>query len=493
MAATPRVAIISFHHESNTFIPTPTGLEYFDRSIHLYGEVVLERYRHSHHEVGGFFEVLEQERVEAVPIAMVQASPWGKVTDHALQTIWGRIVEELDKAGPVDGLLVGPHGAGVSELYDDMDGWWLTRLREKVGPDLPIITVIDPHANLTPAMVAASQAVIAYRENPHLDQRQRGMEAAALMVRTLRGEIRPVTEAVYPPISINIERQLTRGEPWASINRELEITRALPGVLSASLVFGFPYADVPEMGTAFIVVADDDVTLARREAERLGDWLITHRERFRGEMISPEEALERVFTSPKPVGLLDMGDNAGGGAPGDSMLLAKMTEATGRLRTLLCICDVESVAAAHAAGVGARLTLKIGGKLPMSPVPPLEAEVTVVSFYDGVYTETQPRHGGKTGGNLGPSVVVRTDNGLTALLVSQRGGSGGTAQPLITAGIDLKEFDVLILKGVHAPVGGYAEHCPTLIRVNTPGVTTADLDALTFENRRKPLFPFEEI
>lgn len=129
----------------------------------------------------------------------------------------------------------------------------------------------------------------------------------------------------------------------------------------------------------------------------------------------------------------------------------------------------------------------------MTPAVPLETEVTVVSFHDGKYTETQPRHGGKTGGDMGRTAVVRSESGLTIMLMSRRGGPNFSAQPIMACGLHPKDFDVIIIKGVHAPVGAYQEFCPTLIRVNTPGATCADLNALEFHNRRRPLFPFEEI
>lgn len=489
----PRVAIIGLYHESNTFIPDPTTFESFKRGTFLLGEEIREKYSNAHHEISGFFEVLAANDIEAVPITFFHAVPWGKVSDEALDTVWGMIEEGLNKAGKLDGVLAAPHGAGVNESRPDMDGWWLTKLREKVGPDLPIIGTMDPHVNLSPKMVKACNALISYRENPHLDQRARGREAATLMVRTLRGEIRPVMGFAMPPVAINIERQLTRAEPILSLTRQVDAVRETPGVLSASTILGFPYADVEEMGTSFVVVTDNDPALAQEKADALAAWLVENRELYRGVMISPEEAFKMVENAPKPVGLLDMGDNLGGGAPGDSMLLPSLFEKSGKYRVLLPVPDRESYEAAAKAGVGARIRLKIGGKLPMSPVPPLETEVTVVSFHDGIYKETQPRHGGKTGGKLGPTVIVKTDGGLTVAITSNRASMSTSPAAYRSCCIEPKDFDVIILRGVHAPVGGFFDICPTLIRVNTPGVTSADMESFTYHNRRRPLFPFEEI
>lgn len=487
--AKKRVAIMGIFHESNTFIPEPTTLKHYQDKIFLQGEEIREKYGKAHHEITGYLEVLDREGVEAVPIIFANTSPWGKVSDEALDTIWGIMREGLEKQGPFDGVLAVPHGAGVNESRHDMDGWWLTELRKKVG-NIPIIATMDPHVNFTQAMVDACNACIAYRQNPHLDQRQRGIEAAELMVRTLRGEVSPVGAGAFPPIAINIERQLTFAEPMLEVHRELEKVRQTPGVLTASVTLGFPYADVPEMGSAFTVATDNDLPLAQKLADQLGEWLMENREKFRGVMISPEEAIAQIENSPKPVGLLDMGDNMGGGAPADSTVLAHLLEKDGRFTSVVCLADAESVDAAYKAGIGAKIRLKIGGKLSMTPAEPLDVEVTVVRFHDGIYTETQPRHGGAMGGNMGPTAVVQTDRGMTLLLTTIRTGPS-SIQSLISSGINPEEFDVIVIKGVHAPVGAYAEVCPTLIRVNTPGVTIADMEALEYKHRRKPLFPFE--
>jgi microcystin degradation protein MlrC len=148
---------------------------------------------------------------------------------------------------------------------------------------------------------------------------------------------------------------------------------------------------------------------------------------------------------------------------------------------------------ARAAGIGAKLRLKVGGKLPRTPAAPLEVEGIVASFHPGTYTESQPRHGGQTGGDMGPVAIVETDCGLTLMLMTQRGGPNASVQPILACGLDPADFDIIIIKGVHAPVGAYGEVCGTLIRVNTPGGTAADMESIEYRHRRKPLFPFESL
>lgn len=488
-----RVGILGIQHESNTFLPGLTKLHHFEECTYLRGEQIRRHYRDAHHEAAGFFEGLDAAAIEAVPLFAAFAMPGGPVEDATLENLWETAKEALHQAGPLDGLLVMPHGAAVNESRTDMDGWWLTELRKAAGAETPIIAVIDPHANLTPDMVGACNAIIAYRENPHVDQRVRGREAAGLMARTLGGQVQPVVAGGFAPLAVNIERQLTTSEPLLSLNRELNRIRAISGVLSASFIMGYVYADVPEMGGSFVVVTDDDLPLAKRLSWELINWLEIHRERFRGEMIAPEDALRLADKLPKPVALLDMGDNVGGGAPADSTVLAALCHAReDGNRTFVSLFDPESVRRAEAAGPGSTISLEMGGWHTASPSPPLKARVKVEKICDGRFREEKPRHGGLSEFDMGRVAIVSTDSGLTVMLTS-RPAFPSSANQMLAFGLIPLSFDRIILKGVHSPVAGYTEYCPSMIRVNTPGVTTADIKSLNYRNRRKPLFPFEEL
>ena len=418
------------------------------------------------------------------------AMPGGYVTAEALDAMLDIILKGLDGAGRLDGLLLAPHGAGVSELHPDMDGHWLSAVRAKVGRSIPMICTIDPHANLTQKMIDACDATIAYRSNPHLDQKQRGLEAAALMGRTLRGEIHPVQAAAFPAIAMNIERQYTSAEPCLRLYRVADEILTRPGVLSDSVVLGFPYADVPEMGSAFIVVADGDKALAQKCANELSAWIMEHKKNFVAELISIPDAVERGIRSPGPVLLLDMGDNAGGGSPGDGTLLAHEIHRTTTVPSFVCLFDPDSQAKARAAGIGARLTLSMGGHFDTQHGPPLETPVTVIGLFDGKFHEPQPRHGGISHFDIGETAIVRTDRGMTLQLTSLRSFPTSTVQ-LTAFGIDPASFQLIVAKGVHAPVGAYIHVCKTIIRVNTPGITSADMNQFKYRHRRRPLFPFE--
>jgi microcystin degradation protein MlrC len=485
-----RIGIIALLQESNTFIGQPTTLAHFEQELLVTGEAVRERLAGTHHEVAGMFHALAEHGEEAVPIFAARAVPFGVIEAAAIERLLTLLFAELDRAGKLDGILVAPHGATVSETYPDVDGHWLSELRRRVGPDLPLIGTLDPHANLSPAMIAATTALIAYRTNPHLDQRARGIDAARMMIDTVRGKLRPTMAAAFPPLAINIEKQHTAEEPCHAAYRFADQQLADEKLLMNSIVLGFPYADVAEMGSSTIAVTNNDPPLARQLADDLAGYLWQHRDDFAGTFISVEEALDRAEGMSGPVCLLDMGDNVGGGSPGDGTLLATAIHARKLPRSFVLLCDPDSVAQAQALGEWGSGRFRVGGKSDNRHGPPLDLEATVAGLYDGLFEEPQPRHGGYTRMDQGPTAVIRTDHGLTIMLTSRRMPPFSLRQ-LTAHGILPEQFQLLVAKGVNAPVAAYKEVCKQFIRVNTPGVTTADIERLTYHHRRRPMFPWE--
>lgn len=485
-----RVGIIAFLQESNTFVSQPTLLKHFEQDLLAEGDTIRELLESAHHEVGGFFAGLKEEQLEAVPLFAARAVPHGTMTEETLLALTDRLLDRLRDAGPLDGLLLAAHGATVSSGPKDVDGFWLSKVRDLVGPKLPIVATLDPHANLSPQMVAATDALVAYQTNPHIDQRQRGMEAARILAGAVRGEYRPTQAAAFPPMAINIEKQLTEEDPCRSIFQKAKDLAERPDVLSASVILGFPYADVEEMGSSVVVVTRDNLGMARVLANELGKALWDRREEFVGEFIDPKAAIQQALTREPPVCLLDMGDNVGGGSPADGTILAHHLIEQQIPDSFVCLYDPVAVQTSEQAGVGQTIRVTMGGKTDALHGPPISCEVEILSFHDGKFTESQPRHGGATHFHQGRTAIVKTPSGLTVMLTSRRQPPFSLAQ-LTTCGLKPETFRVIIAKGVHAPVAAYRDVCNSFIRVNTPGVTAADMRQLPFKHRRKPLFPFD--
>lgn len=486
-----RIGIIAFLHETNTFISEPTTLRHFEDNLLITGDAIRTQLAGTDHETGGFFDRLDAAGCKTVPLFAARALPFGTITDDTYVALLARMLDQLHSAGPLDGLLVAPHGATVSESVRDVDGDWLTRVRNVVGPDVPIVSTCDPHGNLSPKMIAAVDAITAYRTNPHIDQKARGIEAADLLLRTLAREIRPVTAAAFPPLLINIDRQCSEEEPCRSLLELAAEMRSRPRILSTSLFLGFPYSDVAEMGSALAVVADGDRDLAQQTADEFAAVMWDRRREFLPNLIDVPSAVQQAMDSAEaPVLLLDMGDNVGGGSAADGTALAYELHRR-QVRSFVCIADPEAVRQAEQSGIGSRIRLAVGGKTDDLHGAPLEAEFAVLSIGDGRFEEPQPRHGGMRHFDQGRTAIVEADTGLTVMLTSRRMVPFSLHQ-LTDLGVDPSRFQVIVAKGVNAPIAAYQPVCPKILRVNTPGATTADVRSLTYHHRRRPMFPFED-
>jgi microcystin degradation protein MlrC len=338
-------------------------------------------------------------------------------------------------------------------------------------------------------MVAATDAIVAYSTNPHLDQRETGLKAAEIMAGTLSGEILPVQAAVHPPMAINIQSQNTAVAPLSELYDEVE--EIAHEALSASIVLGFPYADVSEMGSSVLVVTDGNQAKARELSARIADRMFRRRHQFEPAFTSPFEAAHNVLSSSRsPVVLLDMGDNVGGGAMGDSTALLHECRMHGIEPVFACLCDPKAVQEVIEAGPGSRLENFAVG----DPGNPFAADFVVHSLHGGRFEETTTRHGGFSTFDQGATVILQTSNGaMTIMLTSQRVPPFSLRQ-LTAFGVEPTRFRVLIAKGVIAPIAAYAPVAAGgFVHVDTPGPTRADMTRLDYRNRRRPMFPFENV
>ena len=201
--------------------------------------------------------------------------------------------------------------------FPDADGEYIRRVREAVGPRVPIGVALDMHGNISRQMVENADITTVYQTNPHLDAYEQAMLCARLLLRTVRGEIRPRSAIATPPLLVNILRQGTSDAPMSDLLRIAEAERRRPGVLSLSVVEGYPYSDVAEMGMSFIAITDNGAALAGQIARRLADAAWEMRAELNTGGTPVDEALMRAARAPAgPIVLFDVGDNVGGGSPG---------------------------------------------------------------------------------------------------------------------------------------------------------------------------------
>ncbi|MBV9172202.1 MAG: M81 family metallopeptidase [Chloroflexi bacterium] len=486
-----RLATVGMSHETNTFARLPATYERFQEDGILRGGEIVRAYGDSHATLAGYLDAGQSPDVEVVPLLFTQTNPIGTITADAFDRIVGEMLDLLGRNGPWDGVLLALHGAAVSENYPDADGEIANRVRVLVGPDLPIGLSIDMHANISQKMVDNVTATVVYRTNPHLDPRPRARECADIIVRTIRGEIQPVQALEMPPVAINIVKQFTGEEPMRSLVQDVEEIAARPGILSASVAEGYPYADVTEMGMSFLVVQDGDLDAAREAARWMAQRAWDRRNEFVGDTPSPEKALRTAMSAPVgPVVLMDVGDNIGGGSPGDSTVLLAAAQRLGVRRYLQTLCDPEAVRACLSVGVGQSVTLPVGAKTDERHGQPVEVTGYVRVISDGRFEEPTPTHGGFRFFDGGTTVVLETTDEHTLVLTSRLIGNT-SIQQMYSLGVFPERYQVVVAKGVVSPRPAYEPIASTILLVNTPGVTSSDLNQFPYRRRRRPLYPFE--
>jgi len=486
-----RVALAGFHHESNTFAPVPASLERFMAAGPVEGDDLVRVYGESKATLGGFLELRSVSNLTVTPLFHADLNPMGTITKEAFETLVGRMLERLTTDGPWDVVLLALHGAAVAEHQPDADGEIIERVRRLVGPEVMVGVALDMHANISERMVRNSTVMNAYLTNPHVDPRERARQVADLSVRAARGEIRPTTAFVPIPAAINILRQGTSDFPMSHLIGLANEMQKRDGVLSVSVIEGFPYADVSELGMSFIVTTNDNPSLAHQLARSLANEAWQMRDQFIGDGTDFDTALHRAASAPHgPVVLLDVGDNVGGGSPADSthVLAAAKRLHVGSL--FHSLCDPASAQACHVAGVGARVHLQVGGKTDALHGSPVHITGVVKHVDDGRFEDTGVTHGGFRFFNAGERALVHTDDDHFVLLNSRPMGNTSRAE-LTSAGLDPLKLKIIVAKGVHSPRGAFEPIAAELIQLNTPGCTSADLSTLHYVRRRTPMFPFE--
>lgn len=485
-----RIAIAGFMHESNTFNPLRTDRAAFAAQSLTFGPALLDEWRDAHHEIGGFLEAAGAEGFEPMPLVMAWATPSGPVADAVLEEITAYLIERLRATQP-DGLLLALHGAMVAESYPDADGEVLARLREALGPGLPIAVTLDLHGNVSKQLVENCTFAVAYRTCPHVDQRECGRRAANLLARTLRGEIRPVQALAKPQVIVNIMTHDTSQDPLRLLIKEARAAERGRGVLAASFLPGFAYADVPHMGPSVIVVADGDAELARREAKHVAARIWELRDQLVADLPGPAEAVTQALAADKlPVVLVDTGDNVGGGSAADgTVLLAELLrqEATD---AVLCLYAPDEVKQCAAAGVGQNVRLTVGGKHDRGHGEPVTVSGRVRVLHDGTYVEPEVRHGGKRVNHMGLSALVETTGRNLLVLTSLRHPPFSLGQ-LTCLGIRPERQRILVVKAAIAYKAAYLPIAGTVIAVDTPGLTAVNPARFTYKRIGRPMYPLD--
>lgn len=486
-----RIAIGGIAHETNLFSNVPTDFEQFRQRVLIGGRDLLAGFAGTRTVIGGFLDGIATTGSTAIPLQFASATPGGVVTRTAYAELRRMLLDGLRAAGAVDAVLLGLHGAMVSEGVPDVEADLLRAVRSVIGPHVPLIATLDSHANISPAMVRTADALLAYTTYPHVDTYECGYEATAILQRVLDGQTALVTALACPPMLVPLPPQCTTAEtPMRQVLRVAERERRRSGVLNVSVAGGFPYSDVYDAGLRVVVSTAGDEQLARAVARRVADEAWRRRAEFVPALTPVDEAVRQVNAASRyPIVLSDSGDNPGAGAPCDgTVLLAALREARQRDVVIGVIRDPETVAQAVSAGTGAEIAVRLGGKTDDKHGAPVVAGARVTRITDGVFTNTGPMGtGGRT--RMGTTAVLDLD-GITAIVTEQRVQALDLSL-FRSVGIEPTTARAIVVKSSVHFRAAFAPIAATIIDVDTPGISSPHLERFAFQRVRRPIWPLD--
>ncbi|MGO4571111.1 M81 family metallopeptidase [Microvirga sp. 2TAF3] len=486
-----RVLVAEFMHETNTFSVQPTDEDAFRNSSYYLANEIPSALRGTRTSFGAAFEAAEKFGWEVVHPIAASANPSGRVTDGCFDAISKRI---LDVCDGVDGILLHLHGSMSTESHDDGEGELLHRIRSRVGGNVPIVVILDLHATVTQQMADNANALISYRTYPHIDQYERTWQGAELLQKALKGEAAPKVALARRPILYALDGGRTTSPPMMELLRRGDRIEAAGQALVVSVQAGFSSADVHDIGPS-IAVTGNDRSSAQAIAEELMDYAWEQRT-FSSIHFTPlDEAIAKAKAgtgAAKPLIIADYSDNPGSGAYGDATTLLKaVIEADLQNVGFHAICDPEAVRQAQAAGVGNRVTLKLGGKTdPAMGGGPLEVTGHVAAITDGSFIAYGPMGGGARR-NYGLSLLLRV-GGVEIIVISHNGQATDLGQ-FTSLGVDPTRKSTLIVKSMQHFRAAFEPIAREVLEVDTGALSTRNFKERPYKKVRRPIWPLDAV
>ncbi len=492
-----KVGLAMMSHETNTFSPVITDLDRFSggHGTPLAGETALEVYRNTASCLGGYIEVAQQRKADLVMGIAASAPPSGPVENDAYEYMCKAIVS---LAGQVEALMLDLHGAMATKTYNDGEGELLKRIRQAY-PDLPIAISLDMHANITSDMVNNCTVLTGYHTYPHIDMDGTARRAANLFFDMLEGKTQPVMAWDNAPMLPHVMRQGTDDLPNKALQqRAKQLEQGT--CLGVSLFTGFPHADIPDAGLSAVVVTDNNPAKAQQVVDELLDQAWQDREQFVYHptplTTSMQTAQQAAATAGEgPVILLDHYDNtASGGTMDTTEVLAAVLDAGLEDVAVFGFYDPEVVQQMAAAGVGAQVSVSLGGKLPMPALTqqsrPLELTGEVKLLSNGKFKARVEMARGLTI-NMGPSAVLALPNNVDIAIIS-RHIEPYDPECFRCLGLEpLNRKFVMLKSRIHYRVG-FRDLAKQIVECAGCGVCTSDYNELTFAKVRRPIYPLDD-
>ncbi|MEX2460761.1 MAG: GNAT family N-acetyltransferase [Paenibacillaceae bacterium] len=487
-----RIGIAFFYHESNTFSPVKTDMQAFYDEAYYQGEAILSAYRGTKTEVGGFIDVLEQTEHIIVPLVCAAAIPSGKVTAAAYEEIKTALLKAIKEATAMDGLLLALHGAMVVEGVSDPEGELLAEIRAIVGVDFPISATLDMHANVSKRMLAQTPFFFGFKTYPHIDMYEQGVRASHALLSYLAKNSSIYASFIKLPMMPPSVNMRTEEGPMAELVQAAIQAELDSAIISASVLGGFPYCDIEEVGASVIVVSTDKSkgdAVARDLAERLWE----NRQHFVLELPSIQEAVAIALKlrHEKPVALADIADNPLSGGTGDTTtLLRELLEQDVEHTLFGALYDEESLQACMEAGEGAEVLLRLGGKYSAEYGESVEVKAQVIKLTEGRFRNTGPMN---TGLQIDTKGAAHIRVQKLDILLTGRALSANDLELFRHIGIEPSQYKILALKVKNHFRAAFDPIVSEVIYLDGPGLATNQFKHFKYHAIPRPIWPLDEI
>ena len=488
-----RIALGGITHEANTFCSHISTMADFEARQVLRGdEILAANWRSTRTERAGMLSVLSDvPGCEVVPTLLARSLSGAPVEEATFRALLAELLGRIADASPLAGVLLILHGAMMAQETPDATGEVLAQVRALVGPGVPVVGTLDLHANVTVRMVREATALIGYHTAPHVDMFETGQKAAHVLVETIRGDLAPTTALVRLPMLLPPENSTHNWGPLAEvIDRALVLEQ--DGTIVHSGIYPVqPWMDTPDVAASVVVITDDAPQSAQQHAQTLADMFWARRGAFVTELVPPDAAVQRALAREGgTVILCDSADATTSGSTGDStaILAALLRAEPFEGVALLNIVDPPVVAQAIAAGIGATLTVEVGGKLDPHFFTPVTFEGYVKLISDGTFIFKGPGMRGVPH-HMGRAVVLYHDN--IHLVVMERGVSQWDPQLYRSVGEEPADARIVQVKSPMAFRAAYDGIYDDVIVVAAPGAASPQLTALPWQHLPRPLYPFD--
>lgn len=476
-----KLFIAGLDTETNTFAPIPTGPRAFEEGFVAHGDATRRPENYCSAQLYVWRRLAEQRGWDVAESLCAYAEPGGTVVRTVYEAFRDEILADLRHAMPVDLVLLALHGAMVADGYDDCEGDLLARVRDIVGPNLPIGAELDLHCHITDAMARHATALVTYKEYPHVDIPHRAEDLFHIVSDAAEGKTKPVS-ASFDCRMISTYR--TTDQPLRGFVDRMQALEGRNGIISVSLGHGFPWGDVPEVGAKVLVIADGDRANAERLARSLGEEFHAMRETVAPRFLGMDEAIDRALAIDGGlVVIADVSDNAGGGAPGDAtFFLRRLLDRGVRNAASGYYWDPMAVRSCFEAGCGASLDLRVGGKTGISSGTPVDLRATVKGLADDV-----TQRFGEAPVPMGATAWIEAE-GIDMILTSLR-TQVFHPEGMTKLGLDIASRKLVVVKSTQHFHAGFAPIAKVILYATPPGALSSDFASIPYKKMTKPYWP----